>query len=442
MVYRFLLTVLLLKMSGSAVVAAQFPTRPIKLVVYTAPGGPIDYTARQFAEIARQYTDATFVVENKPGAGGVVAIEYLLRARPDGHTILACTKSNVAKLLTSGHADYLDRVDWFAMLIRDRECVITRSNATRLNWPDIIADAQQRPGEQQWLGPGSGGLDHVTALQIWDAYDVRAKWIPFKSGGEALTALLGGDATAYVGNPGDATGNPNLRVSIISSPARLEQFPDVPTFGEFGHAELDDKFMWRGLALPDRCPAVAREWWARLCEQVTADKRWQALWRPEGMEIIHLQSADFRAVIEQDRRDFEHYLAKLDLLPSAVTEHAEVVAGQRTQLACLVGCYFVAGIGLIWTGTWSQQAHRALALAIAGLAGLLLWQTTQFPAAQLGIGAAAIPRFWIGCLFIFALLVMLRSPANDVSHTRTAETVVDQQTADKWSRHPVTLVGI
>ena len=80
----------------------DFPSKPIKIIVYTAPGGAIDRTAREFKQIAERHVDATFTVENLAGAGGLVAISELLDRRADGYTLLACTKSNIAKLVATG----------------------------------------------------------------------------------------------------------------------------------------------------------------------------------------------------------------------------------------------------------------------------------------------------------------------------------------------------
>ncbi|MCD6121575.1 MAG: hypothetical protein J7K04_07035 [Spirochaetales bacterium] len=87
---------------GKKEVQAQFPTKPINLIVYTKPGGLIDVTSRKFTDIASKYTKATFVVINKPGAGGIVAMKYVLATPADGYTLMAVTKSNVAKVVSTG----------------------------------------------------------------------------------------------------------------------------------------------------------------------------------------------------------------------------------------------------------------------------------------------------------------------------------------------------
>ncbi|HIC51399.1 MAG TPA: tripartite tricarboxylate transporter substrate binding protein, partial [Candidatus Marinimicrobia bacterium] len=206
------------------VALADFPDKPIKIVVYTGPGGLIDITARKFTAVAYKYVDATFVVENKPGAGGIVALKKVLQAPEDGYNLYACTKSNIAKFVLAGVGNYVDALHWTAMLMADPECVITNKKNSIYEWQAIVNHAKNNPGEQNWVGPATGGLDHITAMKIWDKYNIDAKWIPSESGGKAIAELLGKRGIAYVGNPRDALGNPDLYIAAVSSSQRLNVF--------------------------------------------------------------------------------------------------------------------------------------------------------------------------------------------------------------------------
>ena len=96
---------------------AKFPTKPIKLIVYTKPGGAIDVFARKFTTIAEKYTDATFVVVNKDGAGGMVALKYILAEEADGYQFAAVTKSVIGKIVSTGNKVNLEDLYWMAMLV-------------------------------------------------------------------------------------------------------------------------------------------------------------------------------------------------------------------------------------------------------------------------------------------------------------------------------------
>ena len=186
--------------SSIGLAQAAFPEKPVKLVVYTKPGGAIDVFARKFSAIAAKYTDATFVVVNKSGAGGVVAIKYILSSPADGYKFAAVTRSNIGKIVSTGNKINVDDLSWLAMMVSDPECVITNRNAEINTWEQLVADAKAKDGKQIWVGPAAGGNDHIMAMKTWQAAGIKAKWIPYAGGSKSMAALLGGHGVAYVGN--------------------------------------------------------------------------------------------------------------------------------------------------------------------------------------------------------------------------------------------------
>jgi len=97
----------------------------------------------------KKYTDATFIVENKPGAGGIVTMKHILEETdPDGYTLFAATKSNISKVVASKGKVDLNGFDWIAMLMADPECVITNKKTDVKSWQDIVADAKKKNGNQ------------------------------------------------------------------------------------------------------------------------------------------------------------------------------------------------------------------------------------------------------------------------------------------------------
>jgi putative tricarboxylic transport membrane protein len=279
---------------------AQFPTKPIKLVVYTGPGGAGDILARKFTDIASKYTDATFVVENKTGAGGIVAMEYVNAGKTDGYTLMYMTKSNVSKLVTTDSELDPMAFDWISLMQIDPECVITNKATGIVTWEDIVSDAKAKAGNQLWLGPAAGGLDHVTAQNIWKAAGIEAKWVPFASGGKAKAGLLGEQGATYVGNPGEALANPDYNVAAICAAERLPQFPDVPTFTELGIKGLENEVMWRGFAVKRGTPDSVVEWYDDIFEKVTNDSEWKATYEPQGNMLVHKTRDEFNALVQSD----------------------------------------------------------------------------------------------------------------------------------------------
>ncbi|MBC8479571.1 MAG: tripartite tricarboxylate transporter substrate binding protein, partial [FCB group bacterium] len=288
---RYLRQFLLLFVSWTLILSPKpltagedFPAKPVKIIVYTGPGGLIDITARKFSQIASKYSDVNFIVENKPGAGGIVALKKILQSPADGYNLYACTKSNIAKFVQAGEKEYVDALDWTAMLMADPECVITNNQQQPYLWADLLDDARANSAKQTWVGPAAGGLDHVTAMKIWDTAGIKAKWIPFKSGGKAIAALLGGQGVAYVGNPRDVLGNPDLHIAAVSSSERLPAFPETPTFTELGLPDLEREFMWRGFALKQGTAPEIIDWYIDICQKVTDDREWQNFWAGGGIQ--------------------------------------------------------------------------------------------------------------------------------------------------------------
>jgi tripartite-type tricarboxylate transporter receptor subunit TctC len=424
----------------AACAVEAFPRKPIKIVVYTKGGGPIDFTARKFVDIAAKYTDATFVVENKEGAGGIVAMEKVLQTPADGYTLCACTKSNIAKVVSVGREGYLDAFDWLALLLTDPECVITRTDSPLADFAKLIANGQDVSDPQTWLGPASGGLDHVMAMRIWDKFQVKGKWIPYASGGQALTDLLGGRGDAYVGNPADVAGNPELQVSVVSSPKRLPHLPNVPVFSEFGAADLDDEYMWRGFAIKKGCPPAALQWYAELFQKVTQDPEWRRVWEKEGMQVVYLAPEEFRSIIGRDREVFREYLERLDMVPLMQTAKQPAWASwvQAPGLTTVVLVIVAVATWIVHRGRWDQYGTRVILGSLLAIALLFFAQSQLFPYTT-GVGAAAVPQLWIGILGLLIAIAWIRATPTRIADSSDATTTEPQR---ETSRRPSRVAGI
>ncbi len=418
--------------SQSAVANDSFPNKPITIIVYTRPGGLIDTTARKFVEIAKEHSelDVTMVVVNKPGSGGITAIERVLQLPNDGHTLLACTKSNIAKIVQSNRRDYVDKVDWIAMMMADPECVITRANKVPTTLEELVEDAKAQPGQQIWLGPAMGGLDHIMALKVWDRFGMEAKWIPYGSGGEAKASLLGGEGVAYVGNPRDAVENDKeLHVAVVSSPNRLESFPDSPTFSEFNVRGLDNEFMWRGFAIRKGCPPEALDWYDRLFRDVSEDEDWRRFWEDDGIDVEYLDAVEFTKIVRKDLEEFTHYLERLEMIqPSKAADAPKAGVGLMIPIVVALANVLLVGV-LVATGRGNRIGHYLIPSIILSLAVLCFVAASGFPSMD-RVGAATIPKLWASLMVPVALLLGLQaSTSRDIDDGDISEPV---QTPLTW----------
>ena len=271
---------------------AAYPERPIRVVNYVAPGGLMDLTSRKFISVAAKYTDATFVVENVTGAGGLVGLGHVLQQPADGYTVFAPTTAVVNKVLSSkkNEDEMIWSMEWVAMLMRDPECVIGAAEGDLDTFEKVVADARAKNGAQLWSGPAPGGNDHVLAT----------KWVPYKSGPEAMMGTLSGQSVAYVGNPADMAGRPGYKILALCRAERLPQFPDAPTFKELGYEGLDNEIMWRGFAIKKGAPEEAYAWWEALNKKVAADPEWKEYLERDGIDVVDWGRNQFTAQVKAD----------------------------------------------------------------------------------------------------------------------------------------------
>lgn len=380
------------------------PRRPIRILVYMSPGGLIDFTARRFADIARRYSPQPIVIINRPGAGGIVAFEEFIQTPTNGHLILAVTRSNVAKLIEARREDLFQELDWFALVANDPECVIVNRNSEAHDWASLVEQNKRMRGRQLWPGPDIGGLDHLVALKLWDRAGLSARWIPYSSGGRAMAALLGGFGSAYVGNPYDIRGRPDLVIAAISAADRLPQFPEVPTFRELGIEGLDAESMWRGFAVRPDLGKAERRWWDALFRKVSSDPDWIAEWSRDAIDSTYVPSERFRRMVDADRGEFGTRLRDIGLLREDDEPGLFARISNPPMPRLLLGALVLANLGLAaWLSKRSEKTPASRVMAVSVLGSVVLLFTLLIPGIPPSnvvdlVGPRGMPILWISLL--------------------------------------------
>lgn len=292
-------------LAGSVSAEDAYPERPVKLVVYTAPGGLLDVTLRKLGNVwEKKFPSHTVVIENKKGAGGLVALQHVLRQRADGHAILGVTSSLVSKAVSTKKDGELEKLTFLARLVDDYECIIVREDSKFSDLKSLVQAAKEKPGEQIWAGPAAGGTDHLFALRFWNAADISATWIPYRSGSEAIAAVLGGHAEVYVGNPQDVSGREGLKVLAVAEPEDV--FPNIPSFEELGYPSLSGESLWRGVAVPASTPPEVKERIVTILREVTEDPEWrQFIEKGNALPVFDLEEKFTPMVAAQRENDRE-----------------------------------------------------------------------------------------------------------------------------------------
>ena len=242
---------------------AAFPTRPIQLVVAAPAGGPSDAVARQLAEEMAKVLGQPVLIDNKPGANGIIAAEAVLRAAPDGHTLMmswignATSRGLTPKLSFDINKDFIH----ITQMVSGANILVANPAAGFKSIKDLIAFAKANPGKASYASAGNGTSGHLAMELFKQRAGLSLVHIPYKGGAQALNDVLAGQLPLMFINqdaviPHAKTGR--LVPLAITSPKRNPMFPDLPTVAESGFPGFEAT-AWAGLSAPRGTPPAVIE---------------------------------------------------------------------------------------------------------------------------------------------------------------------------------------
>lgn len=223
--------------------AADYPSRPVKLVVPFVPGGNVDSTSRIFTEALSKILGQNFIVENRGGANGMIGAAAVARSEPDGYTLLGSSTGPLlaAWQLVGKSAQYsLDDLRVVAVLNTTPNVIVVNENSAIKNFGDLLRISADRSGSLKWGHPGNSTSGHVSIIQFQKASGADHVVAGYKGAAPAVQDLLGGQLDVV------ATDLPavlqllragNLRAIAVTSDERTPFLPDVPTMKELGKPE-------------------------------------------------------------------------------------------------------------------------------------------------------------------------------------------------------------
>ena len=251
---------LALALFAGAAIAQAYPAKPIRMIVPFPPGGGTDIAARTIANKLSEDVKWTFVVENKPGAGGNLGVEQAVKSPADGYTLVIGQTSNLA-INPALHAklpyDPLRDLIPVALIVSAPVVFVVAASSRYTSLGDLLAAAKTDPGGVTFASPGNGTVSHLAGELLQRAAGVRLTHVPYKGASQALTDTLGGQVQSFMSSVPSALSQiraGRLRAIAVSSATRARELPEVPTIAEAGYKGFEAS-TWYGLLAPARTPA-------------------------------------------------------------------------------------------------------------------------------------------------------------------------------------------
>ena len=264
---------------------AQYPSRPVHLVVPFTAGSDADLAARNLAQHAPRYLGGqAIVVQNQPGASGAIGTQAVHAAAPDGYTLLL---ARIASQVILPAIDPKTPYQWtdfthLSVLELNPYVCAVRGDSPYATMKDLIDDIRARPGKLNFATVGAGTLQNFGPQYLFSLLGLprdAALGVPYKGSGELTTALVGGQVQFACSNLGALIGQLKsgaVRALMTTMPESPKELPRVPTARSLGWPEMENLVAWSELAGPPGLPAEVVERWSAVMAQLSRDAQWLA----------------------------------------------------------------------------------------------------------------------------------------------------------------------
>lgn len=291
--------------AGSTAQAADYPRRPINIVVPYKAGGGTDAYARALAAAAQGTIDVPLVVVNKPGSGGLNGAQSALGARPDGYTIMLTSGGSflLSTLTRKTRIDALESFDYVAQVGRLKTSMIVPASSPYNSVQDVIDAAKKKPGSLRWAHSGRGGFHYVAGLGFLKANGIEAQDVPFKGGGPARAAIIGEQTDyGFIGIQQVKGFEAQLRGLGVNADQRDEIVNTVPSFKELDipFANVSSPVL---VLAPKGTPEKVMAYLEASLKKITAKPEFSQLLEKRGTAPVYLAGNDAKSAIAQMKSD-------------------------------------------------------------------------------------------------------------------------------------------
>jgi tripartite-type tricarboxylate transporter receptor subunit TctC len=283
--------------------AQAYPSRPVHWIVAVAPGGGNDIFARLMSQWLSERLGQPFIVENRSGGGNNVGTEMVVKAAPDGYTVLLASSNNAsnATLYDNLSFNFIRDIAPVASIASTTLVMVVNPSVPGKTLPEFIAYAKANPGKVNMASAGTGGIGHLAGELLKMMTGISLVHVPYRGNGPALTALLAGEVDVLFPSLASAIGyirDGKLRALGVTSAKRSAAMPDLPSIGEFvASYEIST---WYGMGAPRGTPGEVIDKLNSSVNATLADPKVQARFADLGDVPMPMTPSEFGKLIADD----------------------------------------------------------------------------------------------------------------------------------------------
>ncbi len=315
----FALVAVLVCVAGTPAAGEWKPSRPIQFVVPYAPGGGSDVLARSIESFikAEKLSPVPIIISNQAGGSGTIGMTSVAQSRGNVHMLMTFISGQVTAPMVAGKgvATFHD-LSLISGLANDEQLIVVKTDSPFKTIEDVVAAAKQRPGAVTIGGTATGQEDHMCNRLFERGADIKLRYIPFNSGGECITSLLGGHVEMIWANPSEFVPQweaKMVRPIAVAKETRMALLPDCSTFKEKGY-NVTFKF-FRGIAAPAGISAETVAYYENMMRRMAESSGWKEKYLKQYMlSPAWMGSQAFTQFVTQNEKLFQDILKDLGLL--------------------------------------------------------------------------------------------------------------------------------
>lgn len=297
---------------GCGAETGPFPSKEMRIIVQSPPGGLSDQVSRFMGLLLEEDFGIPVIAENKPGASGALAFSYVARKAPDGY-VIGHTPVELAMVRTLGYTDIgPDDMTLICLAAKIPPVLVVRDDAPWQSFEEYVAAAKAAPGELIMANSGTGSIWHFNTLLLQAHTGIQVTHLPYNGSGDTLVSLLGGHVDGVIAGVSEAMSHieaGSLRPLAVFDDKRSDVLPDTPTTHELGYAMGTPA--WSAFSGPAGMDPAVRDQIAAAMGKASQDPRWLKLANERGIEPAFMNSEDYAVFATEQAAFFAEEIPRL-----------------------------------------------------------------------------------------------------------------------------------